>query len=139
MTIRSIHICVISAAWLVSACSSSNGTSKPPPKPVAPMVTPDAASVQPPPIDAAQVDATINKPSAARPCGDAVCPVGQFCETRFKGHSVDDEGRPLERTKCMPLPAPCRAKPSCVCVKKHVSLTRCSETGGRIYTSDYPR
>ena len=27
-----------------------------------------------------------------------------MCEDRFKGHDIDDQGRPLERKKCMPLP-----------------------------------
>lgn len=72
-------------------------------------------------------------------CGGASCADGEFCEERYKGHRIDDQGRPLERKKCMPLPAPCRSRPSCDCVREHVSFKHCREQNGRIHTDDYPR
>ena len=71
-------------------------------------------------------------------CGGKNCAVGEFCEDRFKGHAVDDQGRPLDRQKCIPLPDKCRIKPSCECVTRHVAAKRCSDENGRVRLNDYP-
>lgn len=71
-------------------------------------------------------------------CGAQKCGADQFCEDRYKGHATDAKGRPLKHKQCMPLPAECRAKPTCECVKKHVSFKRCSDEGGRVTLDDYP-
>ena len=72
-------------------------------------------------------------------CGAAVCGALEFCEERFKGHAADEQGRPLQRKKCMPLPAKCRTTPTCACVTQHVSATHCVDKPGGVHLDDYPR
>jgi len=71
-------------------------------------------------------------------CGAQKCGADEYCDDRYKGHATDDKGRPLKQKQCMPLPEECRAKPTCACVKKHVSFRRCSDQGGRVSMDDYP-
>ena len=71
-------------------------------------------------------------------CGGETCRTDQFCEDRFKGHDVDDEGRPLDQRKCMALPDSCRATPTCACVTQHVAATHCSDHDGKVEVDDYP-
>lgn len=108
-----------------------------PPEPPAPVPPAPAAEPSKPSLPA-------EPPAAAPPargpaCGLAACAAGEFCEDLFKGHRVDDRGRPLERKKCVPLPEECRAAPTCACVRKHVHATRCSDSGGLVTLDDYPR
>jgi hypothetical protein len=84
----------------------------------------------PPPTNIATVPAPT--------CAGATCGPGEFCETRFKGHDVDAEGRPLDQTRCEPLPASCRATPTCACVTAAVSATWCAVEGGLVRTDDSP-
>jgi len=92
--------------------------------------TPDAASQAPAPDP--------DDESAPGVCGSETCALDQFCEDLYKGHDSDVRGRPLHHRKCMPLPEPCRAAPSCACVTKQVAATHCSEKSGRVYLDDYP-
>jgi hypothetical protein len=71
-------------------------------------------------------------------CGAQKCGADEYCDDRYKGHATDEKGRPLKQKQCMPLPAECRARPTCACVKKHVSFRRCSDQGGRVSVDDYP-
>lgn len=110
---------------------------------VVPTGTLDAAAVKSSPMNAAPMNAApMDEPDDEEPfdgpCGGTVCPDNHFCETRFKGHRLSSDGRPLERTKCMALPTQCRANPTCACVKKSISFTRCTEADGLVSTSDYP-
>lgn len=88
------------------------------------------------PATAPAADAATAKPFT---CGAASCGAGEMCEDRFKGHDIDDQGRPLERKKCMPLPDACRAEPTCDCVVHHVSATHCADDGAQVRIDDYPR
>lgn len=77
-------------------------------------------------------------PAKELTCGAQQCGANEFCEDRYKGHATDAKGRPLKHKQCMPLPAECRAAPTCACVKKHVSFRHCSDEGGRVTLDDYP-
>lgn len=76
---------------------------------------------------------------APRPtCAGTACAPGQFCETRFKGHDADLDGRPLDQTRCEPLPEACQAQPTCACVAAVVSMTSCEDDHGLLRTDDTP-
>ena len=61
-----------------------------------------------------------------------------MCEDSFKGHSTDDEGRPLDQILCVPLPPPCRETPTCACVTQIASATHCTDDAGQVRIDDYP-
>jgi hypothetical protein len=112
------------AALALLACNKTPESSKPPVQ---------KANA---PTKLAPADAAATKPFQ---CGGAMCTAGQFCEERSKGHAVDDQGRPLQKKKCMTLPAPCGATATCDCVTKHIAATHCRATDGQVYTDDYRR
>lgn len=91
-------------------------------------------------MDAGEAEADASPRGAGAPaCGGQRCTATQFCEDRYKGHAVDDEGRPLARKRCMPLPRACRDAPSCACVRRTIAATRCRMIGGQVFLDDYPR
>lgn len=79
------------------------------------------------------------KHAAPLTCGIETCSDEQICEGRYKGHSIDSRGRPLERQKCMPLPDQCRTTPSCECVTRVVAAQHCDDQDGHVRLDDYPR
>lgn len=99
----------------------------------------DAPPAPAPPSNVPEMATTSDESPTGFDCGGATCATGEMCESRFKGHDVDDEGRPLDRTKCVPLPAPCQTAPTCACVAAHVSATHCTDDGGHVRIDDFPR
>ncbi len=88
---------------------------------------------------AEQLAAEATNKAAALQCGAAECGADEYCDERFKGHASDEQGRPLQRMKCLSLPEACRAERTCACVTQYVSATGCTDDDGRIRTNDYPR
>ena len=115
------------------SAASPDATPALPPQPAA---APDAARQ---PLAAAPDAAVVVAEPDASSCGGETCRPGQFCEDRYKGHAIDDEGRPLDQIKCVPLPKQCRKDATCSCVTKHLATTSCTDTGGLVRTGDYPR
>ena len=77
-------------------------------------------------------------PAGVQPCGSQTCAAGELCEDLYKGHRVDDEGRPLDHVQCVPLPDACRSTPTCACVRKYLAATHCDD-GVPVRIDDYPR
>jgi len=135
---------VVMVALAVVGCTKKDAepSKKPSAKNGAKNSAGDAAVKKPATVRAA--DAAASKPvppskTATFKCGGNTCVAGQFCEERRKGHAVDDRGRPLQKKKCMALPKPCVAAPSCACVKAHISFKHCRVDAGNVFTDDYRR
>ena len=113
------------ALVLLRGCSSE------PAKP--PAVGPSAPI--PAPASPAPADSDDDAPGT---CGTRVCTSDELCEDLYKGHALDARGRPIDRKKCVPIPASCKAEPTCACITKQVASTHCKDDGGPVYLDDYP-
>ncbi len=140
-----VAVALVAIALVAMACSSSNSASDESipsaqqPAQVEPSAE-DSAAASPQPSEAASQAATeADGADVTLACGASECGADEYCDERFKGHARDRNGRALQRKKCLPLPEPCRAAPTCECVTQHVSATGCTEKDGRVHTSDYPR
>jgi hypothetical protein len=135
--------CALGAALVLAMlCACGAEPAKPPTvaaSPTAAPATPPTAPAASPASGGSAAPAS-DDPDDEAPgtCGSETCELDQFCEDLYKGHDADARGRPLNRKKCMPLPDPCKAKPTCACVTKHVASTHCTDEGGRVYLNDYP-